>query len=74
MYGSKTFINITKKKYADNCKNKPKIVVRYINKREYKDGNWRLLPNQKVFKQVKSIPSKINRKGIALFGLIVSTE
>ena len=73
-YGSETLFKITQKNRTDKIlKVERRIGRTCINKKYQKDGQWWIVPNEVVYKELEPITDTIRKKRISFFGHIMRT-
>lgn len=73
-YGSETLFKVTQKNRIDKIlKVERRIARTCINKKYQKDGQWWIVPNEVVYRELEPITDTIRKKRISFFGHIMRT-
>lgn len=73
-YGSETLFKATQRNRTDKIlKVERRIARTCINKKYQKDGQWWIVPNEVVYKELEPITDTIRKKRISFFGHILRT-
>lgn len=73
-YGSETLFKVTQKNRIDKIlKVERRIARTCINKKYQKDGQWWIVPNEVVYRELEPITDTIRKKRISFFGHILRT-
>ena len=71
-YASETLFKLNQKNRIDKvCKMERRIVRTIINKKYQKEGEWRIIPNEMVYKEIQPITDSMKKRRISYFGHVM---